>query len=137
MNSPTYGIRRKHVKPDNSWPVIDPGDMPHTISIEEQTTSVDVVGQTLQVWNPVLENVRAGVKAGNAGEQFIADGQQSQVTHLWTMNFPNNVVIEPGMRVNFQAAGTIHYYRIIFPENVQMLGVVLKLKCLELYGVSD
>lgn len=132
-----YGTTSKRAKPDTYWPVVDPGEMPHTVSIEQQSTAVDSVGQTVQTWAAVISNTRAGVESGNVGEQFVADGQQSQVTHVWTLNFPSGAVVAPGMRVNFQAPDTVHYYRIIAVDNVKMLGVVLRLKCLELYGVSD
>lgn len=107
------------------WPVIDPGEMVHRITILEQTQTFDASGAAVK-WLPKFENVWAAIEIVS-GREVIRSGQDT--TQIFaTIKIWWQMGIVPTMRIQVQD----DTYIIQSIDNPKKMNVILLLNCVGL-----
>lgn len=112
--------------------VIEPGELRHSIQIQQQTATQSASGAPRQDWSKVL-STRAKISTASSREVYQAAQFTEQVTHVVTIRWPGaSVAIQGGMQVLFGS----RVFKIQAVENVEERNRVLRLRCLEINGVQ-
>ena len=112
------------------------GDLRHSITIQQPSTTRDVAGQPVSTWTNVL-TTRAKIEGttSNTYKELVADGAiASQATDVFTLRWPGSSIdLKPGMRVQFGD----NIYLIQALDNILRRNRVVKLFCMAIAADSN
>ncbi len=115
---------------------INPGDLRHSITIEQPSATSDEFGQPISTWDVVL-TTRAKIESttSNTYRELVKDGAiASQSTDVVTIRWPGaSVDLEPGMRVIY-GDNTLLVQAV---DNVLRRNRVVKLFCMQVDADSN
>lgn len=114
------------------WLSLEPGDLRHQVTINEQSSSRDAYGQPVTTGSSTpIRTTWAGINLVSMREVFGNDQLTSQSTDIWTVRW-TPTVIKPGMQIIFGSS----IYRIQAVSNPGKRNIYLHLLCLELNATS-
>ncbi len=112
--------------------IVNAGEMPHPIQIQQQASSQTGTGAQVESWTTVL-STWAKISTASSREVYRASQFTAQVSHVIKMRWPGTgVVIQGGQRVVFGS----RVFQLQTVENVLERNRVLLLHCLEINGVQ-
>jgi head-tail adaptor len=117
-------------KPQNPWPSINIGDLRHVITINQQSSTQDSVGQPVLTWSAV-RTCYAGFNLISMMEAFGNNQLTSESSDVWTMRW-TGTEIKPRMQIVFGSST----YRVQAINNPGKRNILLHVLCLDLNTAS-
>lgn len=112
------------------------GDLRHSVTIQEPSTTRDDAGQPVSTWTNVL-TTRAKIESttSNAYKELVQDGAiASQATDVFTLRWPGIAIdLKPGMRIQYGD----NLYLVQAVDNVLRRNRVVKLFTMAIDGDSN
>ena len=102
---------------------IEIGQLRHSFTIEQRSTTQDELGQQSTTWTPVATGVRAKIEPISGKEQIQAQQRQAEVTHKITIRH----------RAIFDDPQAAALYRIIFKGRKLNINVCTNLEERNIY----
>ena len=109
---------------------LNPGELRHTVQVQQQGTEQTATGAPVDAWSTVLTAV-AAIATLSSREVYQASQFTAEVSHVITIRWPgSSVTIQGGQRVVFGS----RFFKLQTVENVLERNRVLRLHCLEING---